>query len=84
MDPSDGQSDGSNTQSLYYSPMDHGSAPLDRANQSSQEVATEKAYMERPVQNRPKACCTDLVKCWELRPWQTSSLRLATPNLSHR
>jgi hypothetical protein len=84
MDPSDGHPEGSNTQSLHYSPMDHGSAPLDRANQSSQEMATEKACMERPVQSRPNACCTDLVKRQDLRPSQTSSRRLATPNRSHR
>jgi hypothetical protein len=84
MDLSDGHPDGSNTQSLHYSPMDRGSAPLDRANQSSQEMATEKACMERPVQNRPNACCTDLVKRQDLRPSQTSSRRLATPNRSHR
>lgn len=84
MDLSDGNHGGSNTQNLHGSPMDHGSAPLDRANHSSQTMATEKACMERPVQNRPKACCTDLIKRRDLRPSQTSSRRLATPNRSHR
>lgn len=84
MDLSNGHPGGSNTQNLHGSPMDHGSAPLDRANHSSPTMATEKACIERPVQNRPKACCTDLIKHQDLRPSQTSSRRLATPNHSHR
>jgi hypothetical protein len=84
MDLSDGHPGSSNTQNLHGSPMDHGSAPIDRVNHSSQTMATEKACMERPVQNRPKACCTDLIKRRDLRPSQTSSRRLATPNRSHR
>ncbi|KAH3464011.1 hypothetical protein KXV78_000411 [Aspergillus fumigatus] len=43
MDLSDGHPGGSNTQNLHGSPMDHGSAPLDRANHSSPTMATEKA-----------------------------------------
>ncbi|GFF61703.1 hypothetical protein IFM51744_10769 [Aspergillus udagawae] len=43
MDLSDGHSDVSNTQSLHGSPMEHGSASLDRTNHSSQMMATEKA-----------------------------------------
>jgi hypothetical protein len=46
MDLSDGHPDGLNTQSLHRSPMDHGSAPHDRTNQSSQTMATEKACMD--------------------------------------
>jgi hypothetical protein len=84
MDLSDGHPGGSNTQSLHGSPMDHGSTPLDRANYFNQTMATEKACMERPVLKRPKACCTDLIKLRDLRPSQTSSRRLATPNRSHR
>jgi hypothetical protein len=84
MDLSDGHPDGSHTQSLHGSPMDNGSAPPDRTSHSSQTMATEKACMEHQVQNRPKACCTDIIKRRELRPSQTSSRRLATPNLSHR
>jgi hypothetical protein len=36
IDLNDGHPDGSNTQSLHGSPMNHGSAPLDRTNHSSQ------------------------------------------------
>jgi hypothetical protein len=84
IDLSDGHPDRSNIHGLRGSPMDDGSAPLDRTNHSSQVMETENPCMEQPVQNRSKACCTDLIKHRELRPSQTSSRQLATPNLSHR
>jgi hypothetical protein len=84
MDLNDEHPGASNTQSLHGSPMDDGSAPLDSTDHSSQMAVTEGACLEQSVQNRPKACCTNLIKPRDLRPSQTSSRRVATPNASHR